>query len=210
MGSHNLIIPVAELAATMRNASAPIFQSYQLEVPSEYTWERIVREMVMDIVHHRVRWQEGVSDGMNYTLARAFSWYRVGDEFSDHWYQRCIDNTESRLNALISTTIPMGTWDKWSIERIGADVVLINQGDFRILDWEKRMQTNNWPNVSEPVRGDSLLDEINSTLDGTRPNHIPQPIHTRVADPAPTMVRMFEEQQVSELNNSIVERDTNG
>ena len=54
-------------------------------------------------------------------------------------YQRCLDLFETDIGVLLDDYIPWQTYDLWIATRWGRDLIITNSGDFRVLDWERRM-----------------------------------------------------------------------
>ena len=114
-------------------------------------WAILLEEYISRTIDSRLKWvthRKGMSD----IVAPVFPAYKEARELQDWFEDNFLDELEVKesLHALLDNVEP---WDFWIVETIDASsIAVIYHGDFRIYDWERRMEFGDWP---IPHSGDS-------------------------------------------------------
>lgn len=71
-------------------------------------------------------------------------WQQEALRCSVHLYRRVLEPLTLRIARWVNNAIPERTWDIWTIRPLGRDLVLEKGIDFRVWDWERRMENKEW------------------------------------------------------------------
>jgi hypothetical protein len=143
--TQKILLPLREIVELTYLTNERVFVNYTNTVPPKRTeLMNIITAAVEDYIGDKsIRPTKYVST-LKDVMQENLPWFEEGDKFSDWWYAEIWDPIDLRLMEIISEAIPHKTWDVWSVERRGSDLILTNFGDFRILEWTKKTKSGEW------------------------------------------------------------------
>lgn len=117
---------------------------------SEIDAEKIITEMIYDIVYERSKWSETQcrSDDL---LSEILPWYANGDKFDNAarfnfdsnaatqcYYDNIVDVVYENMKQQIELSVKIDEWGMWTVRRVNGKIMaLIYMDDFRIHDWHR-------------------------------------------------------------------------
>lgn len=155
------IIGADELAKTFTDRAndfivAAAVNRSDIKTIDERAMFELIYAFVDDMLSARMRWSKS-SYNYDNQLEKIFPWFaplknvRYGNtmhvvecEISSAFYEKILSVLEDEIIELVDDRIEDRTWNVWSISKLGRDIVLVEGPDYRILDWERRMQTGEW------------------------------------------------------------------
>jgi len=109
---------------------------------TEYDWQNLMFVMLDDELSTRFKWS-APSHRFEAALERVLTWFASNgaDPHSAQYMTLVLDELHQRLNTLVGRLIPVKTWDVWCIRLIGDSVMLTQGDDFRLLEWQRLVDT---------------------------------------------------------------------
>lgn len=114
----------------------------------------LVQAMVDDSVSKRLRWNRMPSNQTDTFLKAHWAWWSelLENDFSELFHHNILDNAFLSLEEMVDNLIPDDTWDIWYVSMYHRAVLLEKGQDFRIVDWEQRMQSGEWRRDGSDIR----------------------------------------------------------
>jgi hypothetical protein len=119
---------------------------------TENDCDSIIYSLVEEFIHRYEKWRvytksccyDEVVDKLlhdrfeNTTDIDAFKTIR------DEFYRTAIDPVWMTIRQILQPAFPEDTWNLWWIRRMNNSIILEQGIDYRIYDWERRMESGEW------------------------------------------------------------------
>lgn len=154
----NIALPLANYRRTIQYQSEDFFKRLfkahdtPVENLTDEQCDEIIYALVDDFVTDRLLWAkrqpsfcyhqkvDEVLEGRVKTRVSKETMKVIRDEF----YKDAIDEVWSTIRRILQKALPEDTWHMWWVRKMKHSIVLEKGVDYRIQDWESRMESGEW------------------------------------------------------------------
>lgn len=104
----------------------------------------IVDVIIRDSVDNRMRWLTPRHYRIDDVIAKIVESRIQGTKAAHLFYDEVVDDIWTRIDGIIGHFIPDRTWSIWYIRTLGNSTRLEEGSDYRIVDWERKMESGEW------------------------------------------------------------------
>lgn len=119
----------------------------RMKVGNEITFTdccMIIHSLIEAGIKDKLIWCKPAYEHERYGVLQAkLPWFSLTseDSISDIYNAYILDTVELEVNALLDAVVPKRTWNMISSRLVRADVFIMEDIDFRIYDWTRRVQS---------------------------------------------------------------------
>lgn len=146
------------------NLEAPKFTGYTAEdirswrpVSDQFTLSdalQIVQAMVEDFLNYQMHWtRQATCDALtNQRLAVLFPYWddERAVKAAQHYHTAVLEQIFDTVGQVVQQFVPNKTWTMWYVSKYGRDMTIERGEDYRVLDWQRRMDSGEWTMSSIP------------------------------------------------------------
>lgn len=140
------ILPTSETVDLFKSLTEQFIKNNKIKTKvDDGSYIKIIHAMVEWILESKMCWIRCPTSCYQMIAEEAFSWYDqsiIDDDLSDNFYQTVLDHVDLSLQEMINDVIGGSRWYVWSIKLLGEDMAITNMGDYRALEFERLILTN--------------------------------------------------------------------
>ncbi len=139
------IIDIGELILSFWNATIQ-FQN-NLNIVNEFTIDnasQVIYSLIDASINERLYWAKPFHEDRKFAVIRdKLRWFDINcnDEYSNLYNVKVFDPFEVVVGELLDTILPEKTWDLIKTSMRGLQLIVLNEGDYRIHDWMRRVKS---------------------------------------------------------------------
>lgn len=146
MSKHQLLLNRREMSIDLKEGSNRWLMDISPNA-TPFTEEEmlpIVDSLIQESVDSRMAWLSTRLNRTHDLIGELLGKFENMHNLVDDFYHELIMDLELNIDNTLNELIPSKTWNVWYIRTLLHTTILEEGSDYRVLDWQRRMESGEW------------------------------------------------------------------